>query len=54
MHRRRAPLCRPATGQSGLYSDKTNVTFDDLKAHDGTASNPLTPRIAGMADALIS
>ncbi len=31
------------TGQAGLYSDKTNVTFDDFKAHDAPARDAMTP-----------
>jgi len=42
------------TGYSGLYSDKTEVTFDDFKAHDATARNALVPRFGGLADASIS
>ena len=39
------------TGYSGLYSDKTDVTFDDFTAHDATSRDPLTPRIGGLAEA---
>ena len=42
------------TGQSGLYSDKTDVKFDDFLAFDGSARNPMVPRIGGMAEATIS
>jgi len=42
------------TGYSGLYSDKTEVAFDDFKAHDATARNALVPRFGGLADASIS
>ncbi len=37
------------TGQAGLYSDKTDVTFDDFKAHDAPARDSMTPRFGGLA-----
>jgi hypothetical protein len=42
------------TGQSGLYSDKTSVTFDDFTAYDGTVRDSLVPRFVGPVDASIS
>ena len=42
------------TGHSGLYADVTSVTFDDFRAHDTTARNPLVPRFVGAVDASIS
>ena len=41
------------TGQSGLYSKKTNVLFDNFRVHDGTARPSMTPGIVGLADASI-
>ena len=42
------------TGQSGFYSDKTDVTFDDVVFYDGTSRDPKTPRISGLAQASVS
>ncbi len=42
------------TGQSGLYSDKTGVTFDDFKAHDAAARDAMTPRVSGSTDTSLS
>ncbi len=42
------------TGQSGLYSDKTDVTFDDFTATDGAVRDPLIPRFVGPAATSIS
>jgi RHS repeat-associated protein len=39
---------------SGLYSDKTNVTFDDFQAARGEARDAKAPRIGGVADAALS
>ncbi len=38
-------------GQSGLYSDNVNVTFDNLKIGDGAVRNPKTKGISASVDA---
>ena len=37
----------PGTGQTGFYSDKTDVTFDLFTAYLGDTRDPLATRIAG-------
>ena len=39
---------RVASGQAGLFCDKTGVTFDDFKVHLGYSHDPLTPRTSGL------
>jgi len=38
------------SGTSGLYSDKTSVTFDDFKVYNPSVRDPKTRRIGGLAD----
>ncbi len=47
-------LPRTAVRLLGLYSDKTNVTFDDFTATDGAVRDPLIPRFVGPAATSIS
>jgi RHS repeat-associated protein len=44
----------PGTGQAGLYSDKTDLKFDDFTVYDGAARDPQVPRFRGMAEAALS
>ncbi len=37
-------------GQSGVYTDTINVTFDNFIAHDIKVRDPMTPRVGGSAD----
>jgi len=38
------------SSEGGLYSDKTNVTFDDFKAFDASVRPATTPRSGGLVD----
>ncbi len=37
-------------GQSGVYTDTVNVTFDNFIAHDINVRDPMSPRVGGSAD----
>ncbi len=43
-----------SSGETGLYSDKTNVKFDDFTAYRSTTRDSLTRGFIGLADASIS
>jgi hypothetical protein len=42
------------TGKSGMYSDKTDVKFDDFRAIHGAARDPKILRLAGSAHTALS
>ena len=44
----------PGTGQTGFFSDKASVTFDNFTAYLSDTRDPLATRIAGSSDTSLS